>query len=61
MPAKHDVPETSSPAEELRGRLVLATGRVVCVPAEGCQIATHHYDDELGSTVPVTAAFVVSD
>lgn len=50
---------TTAPADELKGVLVLATGTLVRVPAEGVQVSTHHYDEELGATVPVSTSFVL--
>jgi hypothetical protein len=44
---------------ELKGRLLLATGKLVSVPAEGCHASTEHHDDELGVTVPVLSSFVL--
>jgi hypothetical protein len=44
-----------------RGRLVLATGLVVAVPAEGVSAATHHYDPKAKATVPVVSAFVLTE
>lgn len=52
-------PEVPDDAPVLDGVLVLATGTVVRVPAEGVQVATHHYDPEFGATVPVRSAFVL--
>jgi hypothetical protein len=49
------------PQADLKGVLVLATGTLVRVPAEGVQVATHHYDDELGATVPVQSSFILTD
>lgn len=54
----------AAPADDepdpLLGRLALATGRVVAVPAVGCQAVTHHYDDEAKATVPVVSSFVLA-
>lgn len=54
-------PKTTDDAPELKGRLVLATGAVVKVPAEGASAATAHYDEELKATVPVVSSFVLTD
>lgn len=50
-----------APEEDRKGVLMLATGNLVRVPAEGVQVATHHYDEELGATVPVVSSFVLPD
>lgn len=52
---------TDAPAEELRGRLVLATGAIVKVPAESIAQATEHYDPKAKETVPVTGRYVATD
>jgi hypothetical protein len=58
--AEYDpAPEEKAPTDD-RGRLVLATGLVVAVPAEGVSVATSHYDPNVGATVPVVAAFVLT-
>jgi hypothetical protein len=57
---KHDATAEADAPADLNGRLVLATGTVVVVPAEGCQVATHHYDDTVKATVPVVNAFVLT-
>lgn len=48
-------------APVLLGRLVLATGKVVSVPAENVSASTEHFDDDLKATVPVTGRFVLTD
>lgn len=53
-------PTTEVPAEEdLKGVLVLASGARVRVPAEGVQVGTHHFDEDLGQLVPVVSTFVL--
>lgn len=47
-------------AEELLGRLQLATGEVVAVPAEGYAIATEHYSEKEQATVPVVGRYLIS-
>jgi hypothetical protein len=51
---------TETPAVELRGRLVLASGAIVRVPAESVAQATEHYDPKLKETVPVTGRYTVA-
>jgi hypothetical protein len=53
--------DKSAQTSDDKGVLMLATGTLVRVPAEGVQVATHHYDEELGQTVPVVSSFVLSD
>ena len=54
-----DDPAAEEPAE-LNGRLVLASGAIIAVPAEGVQIPTSHYDENLNATVPVVSSFVLA-
>lgn len=59
-----DAPSTAGGAQsdepvELKGRLVLATGEVVSVPAEGLQVSTLHYSEQHKATVPVVSTFLV--
>lgn len=46
-------------APKLLGRLVLATGTIVEVPAEAVSASTQHYDPKNKITVPVSSAFVL--
>jgi hypothetical protein len=50
---------TTDETPKSRGRLVLATGKIVAAPEEGLQVSTHHYDEDQGATVPVVATFVL--
>lgn len=57
MPAARNTEEQSND----KGVLVLATGTLVRVPAEGVAVPSHAYDPELGATVPVARFFVLTD
>lgn len=51
-----------APAEQTpTGRLVLATGAIVKVPAESVAQATEHYDPEEEETVPVTGRYFATN
>lgn len=52
--------KTADTGEELKGVLVLASGELVRVPAEGVAVSTHHYSGELKSLVPVRSFFVLA-
>lgn len=58
-PTKADKQDGTQDVTEDLGRLVLASGAVVTVPAENIASATHHYDDTLSATVPVVSSFVL--
>ena len=59
-PDKQEAGE-KKPVPTPKGRLVLATGTIVPVPAESVSVATHHYDPRTKATVPVVSSFIVSD
>lgn len=46
--------------DPLKGRLVLATGTIVAVPAAGVAVTTHHFDESVGQDVPVVNRFVLN-
>lgn len=52
---------TPAPADGHRGRLVLATGEIVSVPAESVSVATEHHSANLGASVPVASRFVLAE
>ena len=57
-PDKQEAGE-KKPAPKPKGRLVLATGTIVAVPAESVSVATHHFDPKLNATVPVVSSFII--
>lgn len=54
-----NVTSSDEKPEDYKGRLVLATGEVVPVPAEGRQVTTEHYSEQYGATVPVVSTFLL--
>lgn len=59
MAANKTEDTAETPAE--KGRLVLATGAIVTVPAESVSVSTEHYDPQLKATVPVVSSFILND
>jgi hypothetical protein len=51
--------QTAAETVELKGRLVLVTGEVVEVPAEGLNVSTQHYSEKYKTTVQVVGSFLI--